>query len=86
MAPVVTLKVAVVAAATTMTEAGTVRVELVLETATLAPPLGAGCVSVMVQGLEELGPRLVGLHAREETWEVREDCVRLIKVLAEVPS
>ena len=41
--------------------------EFVLDSATLAPPLGAGWVRVTVQVLEEFGPRLVGLHASEDT-------------------
>ena len=67
MVAVVALKVAEVAAAATMTDAGTVKVELVLVRATTAPPVGAGWVRVTVQMLEELGPRLVGLQASEET-------------------
>jgi hypothetical protein len=42
MDPVVTAKVAEVAVAATVTDAGTVRVELVFDKATLTPPLGAG--------------------------------------------
>jgi hypothetical protein len=42
MAAVVALKVADVAAAATVTEAGTVRTELVFVRVTLAPPVGAG--------------------------------------------
>ena len=64
---VMMLKVADVAAAATVTDAGTVRVELVLVSATVAPPVGATFVRVTVQVLEELGPRLVGLQASEET-------------------
>ena len=63
MAAVVALNVAEVAAAGTMTDAGTVRVELVLVSVTVAPPAGAGWVRVTVQALEELCPRLVGLQA-----------------------
>jgi hypothetical protein len=51
---VVTVKVAEVAAAATETEAGTVKVELVFAKVTLAPPVGAACVSVTVHVLEEL--------------------------------
>ena len=47
------LKIAEVAAAATVTEAGTVSVEFVFDKMTLAPPLGAGWVSVTVQVLEE---------------------------------
>ena len=66
-ASVVTLKLAEVAAAATVTDAGTVRVGLVLVRVTLMPPLGAAWVRVTVQVLEEFGPRLVGLHDSEET-------------------
>jgi len=67
MVVVVALNVAEVAAAATVTDAGTVRVALVSVRATAAPPLGAGWVKVTVQVLEALGPRLVGLQARLET-------------------
>jgi len=67
MATVVALKLTQVAAAATVTDAGTVSVELVLVRITVAPPVGAGWVSVTVQVLEELGPRVVGLQMREET-------------------
>ena len=80
--PVVTAKVAEVAAAATVTDAGTVSVELVFDKATLAPPLGAGWVKLTVQVLEELDPRLVGLQEREET---STDATRLTLVLAELP-
>jgi hypothetical protein len=61
------LKVAEVAAAVTVTDAGTLRAEFVLDRATVAPPVGASLVRVTVQVLDELGPRLVGLQASEET-------------------
>jgi len=67
MAAVVALKVAEVAAAATVTEAGTVSVASVLVRATAAPPAGAALLRVTVQVLEELGPKLVGLQASEET-------------------
>ena len=41
MVPVVTAKVPEVAPAATVTEAGTVKVELVFDKVTLAPPVGA---------------------------------------------
>jgi len=63
----VALKGADVAAAGTVTEAGTVRVALVLDRVTVAPPAGAAFVKVTVQVVEALGPTLVGLQAREET-------------------
>jgi len=77
---VVALKVAVVAAAATVTEAGTVRVALVFVSVTLTPPVGATCVNVTVQVLEAFCPRLVGLHANEET----AGATRLMLVLAEL--
>jgi len=79
---VVALKVAVVAAAATVTDAGTLRVELVLVKVTLAPPVGAAWVRVTVQVLEEFGPRLVGLQASEET---STGATRLKLALAELP-
>ena len=82
MDPVVTAKVAEVAAAATVTDVGTVRVELVFDKATLAPPLGAGWVKLTVQVLEELDPRLVGLQESEET---STDANRLTLVWAELP-
>ena len=61
------LKVADVAAVVTVTEAGTARAVLLLDRVTAAPPAGAALVRMMVQVLDELGPRLVGLQASEET-------------------
>ena len=80
MVPVVTLKVVVVAVAATLTDAGTVSVELVFDKVTPAPPVGAACVRVTVQVLEELCPRLLGLQDRAET---RTGATRLTVVLAE---
>jgi hypothetical protein len=81
MAPVIALKVADVADAATVTDAWTVRAELGSERVTTAPPAGAALVNVTVQVLEELGPRLVGLQASEET---RTEVTRLTVVLAEL--
>jgi hypothetical protein len=67
MAAVVALKVADVAAAATVTDAGTVRVALVLVSATLAPPVGADLVRITVQVELLLLFRVVGRHDREET-------------------
>jgi hypothetical protein len=78
-AAVVTVKLAAAEAAATVTDDGTVRVELVLVRVTLAPPVGAGWVKVTVQVLEELGATLVGLQANEET---RTGAARLTVVLA----
>ena len=82
MVVVVAPKVAVVAAAATVTDAGTVSVELVLVRVTEAPPVGAAWVRVTVQVLEEFGPRLVGLQASEET---SAGATRLMLALAELP-
>src|SRR5271170_1672704 len=67
LAAAVALKVAVVAPAVTVTDAGTVSEALLLESVTLDPPVGATWVSVTVQVLTPLWPRLVGLQARPET-------------------
>lgn len=81
MAAVVALKVVEVAAAATVTEAGTVRVELVFVSVTAAPPAGAPFVKVTVQVLEAFGPRLMGLQASEE---IRTEAARLTVALAEL--
>ncbi len=64
---VVALNVAVVAAAATVTDVGTVRVALVFVNATNAPPTGAACVNVTVQLLEAFCPRVVGLQTNDDT-------------------
>ncbi len=51
----------------TVTDAGTVSSALLLDSVTLDPPVGAVCVSVTVQVLTALCPRLVGLHETEDT-------------------
>jgi hypothetical protein len=81
MAPVVALNVAVVAAAATVTDAGTVSVGLVLVRVTIAPPAGAALVRVTVQALDPFRPRLVGLHASDD---ISTGAVRLIVALAHV--
>jgi hypothetical protein len=81
IAAVTITKVADVDPAGTVTDAGTVRVALVLVRVTVAPPVGAGWVSVIVQVLEEMGPRLIELQASEET---STDADRLIVALAEL--
>ena len=79
--PVVTVKVFVVVAAATVTEAGTVNVALVFDRVTLAPPVGAAWLSVTVHVLDELCPRLLGLHDNAET---RTGATRLTVVLTEL--
>ena len=63
IAAAVALKVAVVAPAATVTDAGTVSEVLLLASVTLDPPVGAVWVRVTVQVLTALCPRLVGLQA-----------------------
>jgi hypothetical protein len=80
-ATVVALKVAEIAAAATVTDAGTLRVALVLVRVTVAP-VGAGWVRVTVHELEALGPRLAGLQTSEET---SAGATRVMVALAELP-
>ena len=63
----VALKLADVAAAATITEAGTVRLGLVLVRLTVAPPVGAALVRVTVQVLDALLPRVEGEQETEES-------------------
>ena len=78
----VALKVAEVAPAATVTEAGIVSAVLVSVKVADTPPVGAALLSVTVQVLEAFGPRLVGLHASEETTT---DGDRVMVALAELP-
>jgi hypothetical protein len=64
--PAVAVKVAVVAAAATVTEAGIVRTVLLSERATAVPPAGAVFDSVTVQVLVPFEFRLVGEQVSEE--------------------
>jgi hypothetical protein len=64
---VVALKVAEVDPAATTTEPGVVSVALLLDKGTVAPPVGAALLKEMVQVLEALGPKVVGLQASEDT-------------------
>jgi hypothetical protein len=66
-AAVVAVKFADVAAAATVTEAGTVNVALEFARVTPAPPVGAAWVRVTAQVLEELAPMPVGLQVSDET-------------------
>ena len=77
---VVALKVAVVAVAATVTEAGTDKVAFVFVSVTLAPPVGAAFVSVTVHVLDAFGPKLVGLQATDTST----GATRLTVVLAEL--
>ena len=78
----VALKLTDVAAAATVTEAGTVRLVLVLVRVTLAPPVGAALVSVTVHVLDALGPKLAGLQANPDT---STGATRLTPALAKLP-
>jgi hypothetical protein len=78
---VVALNVPVVEVAATVTDAGTVNEELVLDSVILAPPVGAGWERLTVHVVEAFGPRLAGLHDSEET---NTGAARLTIVLAEV--
>ena len=81
MVVVDTVNVPVVAVAATVIDAGTVKVAFVFVRLTLAPPVGAGWVSVTVHVLEEFWPRLLGLH---ETLDTSTGATRLTVVLAEL--
>jgi hypothetical protein len=67
MAEVVAVNVVVVAPALTVTEAGAVRVALVFESVTAAPPAGAGFDSVIVHVVEAFWPILAGLQESDDT-------------------
>ena len=81
MVVVDTVNVPVVAVAATIIDAGTVKVAFVFVKLTLAPPVGAGWVSVTVHVLEEFCPRLLGLH---DTLDTSTGATRLTVVLAEL--
>jgi hypothetical protein len=66
-AAAVALKVAVVAPAVTVTDVGAVSEALLLASVTVDPPRGAIWVSVTVQVLTALWPRLAGLQATADT-------------------
>lgn len=63
--PAVAVKVALVLPEATVTDAGTLRELLLLESETAAPPLGAACDNVAVQGVPLLGPRLLPVQVTE---------------------
>jgi hypothetical protein len=60
-------KLALVAAAATVTDAGTVKARLSLDSVTAAPPAGAALVRVTVHALVAFGPRLEGAQANDDT-------------------
>ena len=61
------MKLAVVAPAITVIEAGTVNIALLLESVIAAPPVRAALLRVTVHALVALGPRLDGAQAIEDT-------------------
>lgn len=65
-----------------MTDAGTARMELLLDSATVAPPAGAACVRATVHMPEELAAMLEGLHVTDDT---PAGARRVSVVAAEVP-
>jgi len=81
-AAVVTRKFTKVAAAGTVTDGATVSVGLEFERVTVAPPAGAGWVTVTVQVLEASAPMLAGVQVIDETSMA---ATRLTAVLAEPP-
>jgi len=66
MVPAVTVKVAVVAFAATVTEDGVVNNELLSDSVTVVPPVGAAELSVTVHVLVPLELTVVGLHASDD--------------------
>ena len=80
-AAAVALNVAVVAPAGTVTDAGTVSEALLLASVTLEPPVEAVWVSVTVQALTALCPRLAGLQATPDT---RTGATRLTAAVCEL--
>jgi len=82
-AAAVALKVAIAEPAGTVTDAGTVSDVLLEPSVTLEPPVGADRVSVAVQVLTPLWPRLVGLQA---TPERRTGATRLMVAVCELVS
>jgi hypothetical protein len=62
MVPAVAMKVAVVALAATVSDAGTVKAVLLSESATSVPPVGAGSESVTVQVDDVPDVRVAGVH------------------------
>lgn len=78
---VVALKVVEVDPAPTMAEVGAVSVALLLDKDTVTPPVGATLLRVIVQVLEALGPKVVGLQANED---IRTGTTRLMVALPEL--
>jgi hypothetical protein len=79
---VVALNVAVVALAATVTDAGTMSKELVLDSVMAALPPGAAWLKVTAHVEEAFGPRLAGLH---DNPVIVTEATRLTVELAELP-
>jgi len=77
-------KVAVVAEAGTVTDAGTVRTALLSEIFTTVPPVGAGPEMVALQVLLALDARVAGVHVSEET-VIAAGGVRVMVAVAVLP-
>jgi hypothetical protein len=67
VAAAVALNVALMAAAATVSDGGALSALLLLVSVTLTPPAGAAAARVTVQALTALWPKVLGLHASEET-------------------
>jgi len=67
MVAAVALKVVLVALELTVTDAGTVRMELLLDRVTVVPPAGAAWVSAMVHKAEAFDTRLDGVQTSDKT-------------------
>ena len=79
------VKVAVVALAATVTEPGTVRTLLLLESATEAPPVGAAADNVTVQVAVVFEARLAGEHWSDETLAAACGGATVIEAVLELP-
>ena len=79
--PAVAVNVLLVAAAETVTDAGTVSNALLLERVTTVPPVGAACDRVTVQVDVPADPRLVGVHDSELTVGAVSDIVACCELL-----
>jgi len=82
IAEVVAANVVVIAPPLIVTEAGAVRVALVFESVTAAPPAGATFDSVIVHVVEAFWPMLAGLQDSDDT---PREPRRLTLVVAIVP-
>lgn len=75
------MNAALLVPAPTVTDGGAVSRLLTVDTTTFAPPAGALFDNVTVHVLEVEGPRVVGVHASDDT---NTGAIRLIVALAEL--